>query len=172
VAWSTRRHARANAAFSPTHAPPSRDDAGGALPAELQLRTRCRGFLSGSISSCAENGFITNATHQNPIAASRTAGFSFPVMKITGPATPAALRPCPSSISTSHSVDVENDTSRLLEIGVTFESLRGRKQDGFAVVLPEQPLYCPQHLRGHHRRLKRGCDLSTSRPSPTSLEDL
>ena len=32
-----------------------------------------------------------------------------------------------------------------LEIGVAFESLRGRKQDGFVGVLPQQPLYCPQH---------------------------
>jgi hypothetical protein len=33
MAWPTRRHARANAVFSPTHAPPRRDDAGGDRPA-------------------------------------------------------------------------------------------------------------------------------------------
>jgi hypothetical protein len=37
-------------------------------------------FLSGSISSCAENGFVRNAMHPEPSAASRTAGLSFPVM--------------------------------------------------------------------------------------------
>jgi hypothetical protein len=34
-----------------------------------------------------------------------------------------------------------------LEIGVPFESLRGRKHDGFVRVLPEQTLYAPQHSR-------------------------
>ena len=29
--------------------------------------------------------------------------------------------------------------------GVTLETHRGRKQDGFLVVLLEQSLYCPQH---------------------------
>ena len=33
----------------------------------------------------------------------------------------------------------------LIEIGVAFESLRGRKQDGFVGVLLEQPLYALQH---------------------------
>jgi D-serine dehydratase len=42
-------------------------------------------------------------------------------------------------------IDVEDDANRFIEIGVAFERLRGRKQDGFVVVLPEQPLYCPQH---------------------------
>jgi hypothetical protein len=28
---------------------------------------------------------------------------------------------------------------------MAFESLHGRKQDWFVVVLPEQTLYCPQH---------------------------
>ena len=42
-------------------------------------------------------------------------------------------------------VDVEDDASRPFEIGVAFESLRGRKQDGFVVELPEQTLYCSQH---------------------------
>jgi hypothetical protein len=42
-------------------------------------------------------------------------------------------------------VDVEDDANRLLEIGVAFESLRGRKQDGFVRMLPEQTLYSPQH---------------------------
>ena len=37
-------------------------------------------------------------------------------------------------------VDVENDAGRSIEIGVAFESLRGRKQDGFVGVLLEQPL--------------------------------
>jgi hypothetical protein len=42
-------------------------------------------------------------------------------------------------------VDVEDDASRLLEIGVAFESLRGRKQDGFVRMLLEQALYALQH---------------------------
>ena len=42
-------------------------------------------------------------------------------------------------------VDVENDAGRSIEIGVAFKSLRGRKQDGFVGVMPEQPLYCSQH---------------------------
>jgi hypothetical protein len=44
-------------------------------------------------------------------------------------------------------VDVEDDASRALEIGVTFESPRGRKQDGFVSVLPQQPLNALQHPR-------------------------
>jgi hypothetical protein len=42
-------------------------------------------------------------------------------------------------------VDVEDDASRLLEIGVAFESPRGRKQDGFVRMLLEQALYALQH---------------------------
>jgi len=42
-------------------------------------------------------------------------------------------------------VDVEDDASRVLEIGVTFESPRGGKQDGFVSVLPQQPLDALQH---------------------------
>jgi hypothetical protein len=37
-------------------------------------------FLSGSISPCAENGFVRKAMQPEASAASRTAGSSFPVM--------------------------------------------------------------------------------------------
>ena len=43
-------------------------------------------------------------------------------------------------------VDIEDDANRLLEIGVAFESLHGRKQDGFVRVLPQQTLYSLPHL--------------------------
>ena len=51
-------------------------------------RARCDGayerpadaFLSGSISDCAEKGFVRNAMHPEWSAAVRTAGSSFPVM--------------------------------------------------------------------------------------------
>ena len=42
-------------------------------------------------------------------------------------------------------VDIEDDANRLLEIGVAFESLRRRKQDGFVGVLLEQSLHALQH---------------------------
>jgi len=42
-------------------------------------------------------------------------------------------------------VDVENNASHFLEFGMAFESLRGREQDGFVVVLLKQSFYCPQH---------------------------
>jgi hypothetical protein len=50
-------------------------------------------------------------------------------------------------------VDVENDAGRAIEIGVASKSLRGRKQDGFVGVMPEQPLYALQHSRViiHHK---------------------
>jgi hypothetical protein len=42
-------------------------------------------------------------------------------------------------------VDVENDADCSIEIGVTFESMRGRKQDGFVLVKPQHPLDALQH---------------------------
>jgi hypothetical protein len=45
-------------------------------------------------------------------------------------------------------IDVEDDAHRFPEIRVAFESLRGRKQDGFVVVLSEQTLHRFQHPGG------------------------
>jgi len=44
-------------------------------------------------------------------------------------------------------VDVENDASRLFNIRVVFESLCGRKPDGFIRVQPQQSLDALQHAR-------------------------
>src|SRR5258705_6478730 len=65
---------------------------GGHESADLELashqRANCDGFyerpadafLSGSMSDCAEKGFLRNPTHPESSAALRTAGSSFPVM--------------------------------------------------------------------------------------------
>jgi hypothetical protein len=50
-------------------------------------------FLSGSMSDCAEKGFVRNATHPEASAALRTAGSSFPVMWTSALASTADINP-------------------------------------------------------------------------------
>ena len=61
------------------------------------LSTPCQGFLSGSMSDCAEKGFVRNAMYPEASAASN------PRVLISGHVNnrteiPSALRPCLSSI--------------------------------------------------------------------------
>ena len=75
----------------------------------------------------------------------RTAGVSFPVMKMTGTELRPFVRLASTLCLTFAQVYVEKDAKRAAEIAEFFEGFRRWKQHAAVSVLPQQSPYAPQH---------------------------
>jgi hypothetical protein len=76
------------------------------------------------MSDCAEKGFVRNAMHPESSAALRTTGSSFSAHVDHRHGNPCGFETLPQLDTRSVvQVDVENDTSRRVEIGVVFKGL-------------------------------------------------